>query len=159
MKHLTKVIVFIVLSIQISCTSAIELPPSVQTYTSSAAEIDMLIIINSYRLQNNLNLVIEAEHISAIAHEHNIWMIENTMVSHHYFSNRSKNIQKVLNVTQVSEILAFNYTANPGAFNAWVNSPRHKHVLDNSRFTYVGISITASTITNRQHFTVIFAGN
>jgi uncharacterized protein YkwD len=128
------------------------------TYEQTAVEENLILLINNYRVENNLSLVIPVEHISALAYGHNLWMVNN-QVNHSFFQSRADSIQEVLHFQRVGEILAYNYSSNSSALKAWIASPSHKKVIDNNSFGYVGVSITQDTITNKKYYTVIFAGN
>jgi uncharacterized protein YkwD len=159
MRPLHKIILFLLLLLCCTCDEPkIETPP-LQTYNPSVIEVNMLELLNDYRSEHNLQTVTEMNHISALAYEHNLWMIQNHQVNHSYFYARASNIEQVFNVERIGEIIAYNYITNSSALSAWIDSPMHAAVLDDNHYGYVGISITQDTITSRKYYTVIFAGN
>ena len=162
MKHLYTIaspvlFVFILLLTSITCHEPKINTPQLLTYEQTAVEENLILLINNYRLDNNLTLVTHVEHISALAHGHNLWMTNN-QVNHSFFQSRADSIQEVLNFQRVGEILAYNYSSNSSALKAWLASPSHKRVIDNPNFSYVGVSITQDTINNKKYYTAIFAG-
>lgn len=159
MRPLHKIILILLLLVSITCDEPPMDEPQVLTYEQSVLERNLIQLINDYRAQNNLMIVSSTEHISALAYEHNLWMIENHVFSHDYFQTRADNIILVLDAEHVGEILAYNYQSNSSALSAWLNSPPHKDILDDNRYGYIGLAITQDLITNRKYYTAIFAGD
>ena len=81
-------------------------------------------------------------------------MINNNVVNHAFFQDRSNNIKYVLGASNVSEIVAYNYIQPQGVLDAWMRSPSHKEVIEGN-FTDFGVSITRSPL-GKNYFTVIF---
>lgn len=159
MRPLHKIILFLLLLTCITCEKPLVVEPEVLTYEQTVIERNLVHLINDYRDQHNLMTVSKVDHISALAYEHNLWMIENHMTNHNYFQRRVNSIQSVLDVERIGEIIAYNYQNNSSVLSAWINSPSHKAILDDSRYMYVGLAITQDPITNRKYYTAIFAGN
>lgn len=140
----------------VSCTKdEIYKDLTIHTYTQSSDEIDMLNRINHYRDSIGVQQVSLLEHVSYKCYEHNQYMIENNVVNHDYFCDRSTNIQNIYGAVHVGEIIAYNYTTNRSALVAWNNSPCHDTII-RSEFNRVGISITENPTNHRKYYTVIF---
>lgn len=158
MKTLYKIFLIILSFACVTCDeSPSKLEPITLTYEQSVLEDNLILLINNYRLQHNLQIVTSVKHMSALAYNHNLWMIENQQVNHSFFHDRADNIKEVLNINRVGEIIACNYVTNSSVLNAWINSSVHQAILDDY-YEYAGVSITQDPITNRKYYTVIFGG-
>jgi uncharacterized protein YkwD len=128
----------------------------VLNYTYSANELEMIKLINDYRVSVGLNSLKTVNHISFKSEEHDIYMIANNVVNHNDFVARSENIINVLGAKTVAENIAFNYNSPQSALNAWLDSPTHKVNIEGD-FTDFGISIRENTTTGKKYYTNIFA--
>ncbi|MES2412039.1 MAG: CAP domain-containing protein, partial [Bacteroidota bacterium] len=98
----------------------------VTTYNYNDAELRLVTLINNYRASIGLNTLEVINHISYKSQEHNIYMIDNNVVNHDYFTQRSNNLIQVLGAEKVGENIAYNYQTPESALSAWLNSPAHK---------------------------------
>jgi uncharacterized protein YkwD len=128
----------------------------VENYSYSAAELETMKLINDYRVSVGLNPLEKINHISYKSEEHDIYMIDNNVVSHDGFVSRSENIMKVLGAKTVGENIAYNYNSPQAALAAWLNSPSHKENIEGN-FTHFGISIRENVTTGKKYYTNIFA--
>ncbi len=127
----------------------------VQNYEYNDTEVKMAALINDYRTSIGLNELQTVNHISFKSEEHNEYMIENKVVNHDFFQERSQNIINVLGAVKVNENVAYNYATPEAALHAWLNSPGHKANIEGS-FTHFGISVTADPVSGRKYYTNIF---
>lgn len=127
----------------------------VTDYTYSNDELQLLDAINNYRAANSLNPLILINHISYKSQEHNFYMIDNNVVNHDFFFERSNNIIEVLGAVKVAENVAYNYNNANSVLNAWLNSPDHKKNLDGN-YTHIGISISVNTSNGKKYYTNMF---
>jgi len=127
----------------------------VTNYDYSADELQLATIINDYRASHGLNTLEIVNHISYKSEEHNEYMIDNNVVNHDYFEERSNNIIEVLGATKVGENIAYNFSTPNAALYAWLNSPGHKANLDGD-YTHFGISITINPATGKKYYTNMF---
>lgn len=127
----------------------------VQNYSYNATEIELAKEINDYRISIGLNALEMVNHISYKSEEHNEYMIENNVVNHDFFQERSQNIIQVLGAVKVNENLAYNYLTPEAALHAWLNSPGHKANIE-GEFTHFGISVTVSPSNGKKYYTNIF---
>ncbi|MBG6112177.1 uncharacterized protein YkwD [Flavobacterium sp. CG_9.10] len=126
------------------------------SYTYTTAEIQLMDLINAYRVNNGLKSLQKTNYISLKAEEHNNYMITTNILSHDNFSARSQDIMKVLGANAIAENVAYNYSNAQAAFDAWLASPGHKaNIVGN--FTNFGISIRVSSTDGRKYYTNIFA--
>jgi uncharacterized protein YkwD len=124
-------------------------------YEYNDTEAKVLLLINNYRESKGLNKLEVINHISFKSQEHNTYMIDNNVVNHDYFLQRSSNLIKLLGATKVGENIAYNYITAESAMSAWLNSPAHKANIEGD-YTHIGISITKDPNTGRKYFTNMF---
>jgi uncharacterized protein YkwD len=127
----------------------------VSSYEYSSDESKLVDLINNYRVSHGLNTLEIVNHISYKSQEHNAYMINNNVVNHDLFDERSSNIIQVLGATRVGENIAYNFTTPQGAMTAWLLSPGHKLNLD-GKYTHVGISITINPANGKKYYTNMF---
>ena len=82
-------------------------------------------------------------------------MIDNNVVNHDYFQQRSDNLIQVLGAARVGENIAYNYQTAENAFSAWMNSPGHRANIEGD-YTHFGISVTIDTKTGKKYYTNMF---
>jgi len=126
----------------------------VQLYDYDAEELELTRQINDYRVSIGLNALQTINHISYKSEEHNEYMIQNNVVNHDYFEERSNNIRQVLGAVKVNENIAYNYTTPAGVLHAWLQSAGHKSNIE-GEFTHFGISISEDQ-TGKKYYTNIF---
>ena len=125
------------------------------TYDYNDTETKLVTLINDYRVSQGLNALQVVNHISYKSQEHNEYMIDNNVVNHDYFEQRSNNIIHVLGAERVGENIAYNYVTAESAMQAWLNSPGHKaNILGD--YTHFGISVTVNPETGRKYYTNMF---
>lgn len=127
----------------------------VTTYNYNDTELRLVTLINNYRQSIGLNTLEVVNHISYKSEGHNIYMIDNKVVNHDYFQQRSDNLIQVLGAERVGENIAYNYQMPESAFSAWMNSPAHKANIEGD-YTHFGISVTTDTQTGRKYYTNMF---
>ncbi len=127
----------------------------VTNYNYNDTELKLVTLINNYRESQGLNTLEVINHISYKSEEHNIYMIDNEVVNHDYFQQRSDNLIQVLGAEKVGENIAYNYQTPESAFSAWLHSPSHKANMEGD-YTHFGISVTTDTQTGRKYYTNMF---
>ena len=125
------------------------------TYDYNNTEAQLVTLINDYRVSQGLNALQVVNHISYKSQEHNEYMIDNNVVNHDYFEQRSNNIIQVLGAERVGENIAYNYPTPEAAMQAWENSPGHKANLLGD-YTHFGISVTVDEVTGKKYYTNMF---
>lgn len=160
-----KIMLIIVLFILNSCSSdsvddanlTSEVKPElIVNYTYTDVELETLNLINDYRSSLGLNRLSIINHISHKCEEHDIYMIDNKVLTHDYFKERSENIMKVLGAYKVGENIAFNFKSPKSALDGWLNSPTHKINIIGD-YTHFGIAIKVDPLTGDIYYTNIFA--
>ena len=125
------------------------------TYNYNETETQLVTLINDYRVSQGLNALQVINHISYKSQEHNEYMIDNNVVNHDYFEQRSNNIIQVLGAERVGENIAYNYLTAESATQAWLNSPGNKANIVGD-YTHFGISVTVNPETGRKYYTNMF---
>ncbi|MBB4802429.1 uncharacterized protein YkwD [Flavobacterium nitrogenifigens] len=165
MKKIKRIMLFIAILIAMnSCTAdtaegSVDNTPIetlVTNYSYNDSELLALKLINEYRVSVGLNALERVNHISSKCEEHNVYMIENNVVNHNDFVERSQNITSVLGAKKVGENVAYNYKTPEAALRAWLESPGHKANIEGD-YTHFGISVTTDTVTGKKYYTNIFA--
>jgi len=127
----------------------------VTTYNYNETESKLITLINDYRQSKGLNPLTVINHISYKSEEHNFYMIDNNVVNHDYFQQRSDNLVRVLGAEKVGENIAYNYQTAESAMSAWLNSPSHKVNIEGD-YTHLGISVTINPDNGKKYYTNMF---
>ena len=127
----------------------------VTSYNYNDTELKLVTLINDYRASQGLNTLEVINHISHKSEEHNIYMIDNKVVNHDYFQQRSNNLVQVLGAAKVGENIAYNYQSAESAMSAWLNSPAHRENIEGD-YTHLGISVTIDQSTGKKYYTNMF---
>ena len=127
----------------------------VTTYNYNETESKLITLINDYRQSKGLNPLTVINHISYKSEEHNFYMIDNNVVNHDYFQQRSDNLVRVLGAEKVGENIAYNYQTAESAMSAWLNSPSHKANIEGD-YTHLGISVTINPDNGKKYYTNMF---
>ena len=125
------------------------------SYSYTVSELEVLDLINNYRIANGLNILEKIDYVSIKSEEHNNYMIITNSVTHNGFVSRSEDIIKVLGAQKIAENIAYNYRSPKGVFDAWIKSPEHKKNIIGD-FTNFGISIRQNTDKSKIYYTNIF---
>lgn len=128
----------------------------VTEYNYNVSELEVLQLINEYRVSMGLNSLITVNHISFKSEEHDNYMIANKVVNHNDFVARSENIIAVLGAKKVGENVAYNYQTAEGVLKAWLDSPSHKLNIEGD-YTHFGIAVKIDAETGKKYYTNIFA--
>lgn len=164
MKKIKRIMLFIAILIAMNSCSAdtaegivdnTTVGSIISNYTYNDAELQTMKLINEHRASVGLNVLEKVNHISYKCEEHNIYMIENNVVNHNDFVERSQNITSVLGAKKVGENVAYNYKTPEAALRAWLESPGHKENIEGD-YTHFGLSVTTDAATGKKYYTNIF---
>ncbi len=117
-------------------------------------EIEILELINNYRVGmdlaplNNLNI------IKSVAFTHTDYMVSVNQVNHDNFFQRKSSLVKNASAKEVTENVAYAYSSAESVVNAWLNSPGHKANIEGD-FTDFDISAEKNS-DGKWYFTNIF---
>ena len=112
-------------------------------------EIELVRLINEYRISNGLNPLIPEVLASYVCEQRNISDIErNVYPSHEGWSDMLIDAQVQPN--NGSQILGYNFLTPLGLFNAYKSSERHNQVLLTENATHIGTNII-----DRRNYSII----
>ncbi|SNR33450.1 Cysteine-rich secretory protein family protein [Lutibacter agarilyticus] len=121
----------------------------------SKIELDILELVNEYRISKQLNSLEQLNIISSVAETHTTYMAEVGKVSHDNFQLRHQQLVKNAKAKLVGENVGFGYNTAKDIFNAWLDSEPHRLVIEKPNYTHFGIS-TEQNSEGRNFFTQIF---
>ncbi len=131
--------------------NSIEVPVAPQ---AKQIEIEIMELINAYRINEGLNPLNEHNTVKAVAYTHTDYMIEVDNVSHDNFFQRKQSLQANADANIVSENVAYGFNSAESVVNAWINSPSHK---DNIEGDYTDFDVSAEQNNEgKWYFTNIF---
>lgn len=164
MKKIMRTMMFVVMLITMNSCSADNVSkndpaPGNETpntnYTYNNSELELMQLINDYRVSIGLNALQKANLISNECEDHNEYMIAHNVMNHDGFDSRSANIMKHLGAKNIGENVAYNYKTPQDALKAWLESPGHKKNIEGN-FTHFGIAVSADS-SGKKYYTNIFA--
>jgi uncharacterized protein YkwD len=116
--------------------------PLLLEYTYSPIELELLVLIDSYRFDSDLPYLDLHPNISVLAKGHNSDMIFSDSLSHSRFPSRLIYLRDSLGANIVGENVGYGYGTASGFFNAWLNSEGHRAVLSRASYSRHGLSIS-----------------
>lgn len=162
-KSLPQIALVILLSISFVSCSKEDVAPDQSTtsstqvnakYNYTSEELEVLTLVNNYRVSKGLNALEKVDYISTVSESHDMYMIEQGKASHDFFYDRYEALSKNLGAKSVSENVAYNYATPQGVFNAWLASDGHRKNMEGS-FTHFGIAIRANA-DGKKYYTNLF---
>ena len=144
----------------ISCSTDESTTPSgndtaiVENYDYNASELRLMDLINQYRETQGLTKLEKINYISYKSEEHNFYMMDNNVVNHDLFQQRSQDLINLLGAHKVGENIAYNYGSPEGALHAWLGSQGHKENIEGD-YTHFGVAITTAE-NGRKYYTNMF---
>ncbi|QXP73704.1 CAP domain-containing protein [Tenacibaculum sp. AHE15PA] len=124
------------------------------TFTEKTIELNILNLVNDYRVANGYSLLNKLEVIKTQTSSHTNYMIDNDKISHDLFYQRKDFLNKNTNATSVGENVAYGYSSAESVVNAWLKSDGHKKNIEGD---YTHFEITAEKNTDgKWYFTNIF---
>lgn len=117
-------------------------------------EIEVLELINDYRLTKGLTILLQDEQIRTQTYNHTNYMIDNKQASHDNFLIRKNYLIAYANAERVTENVAYGFSDAQSVFNAWLNSDSHRANIEGD---HTHFNITAEQDNNgKWYFTNIF---
>lgn len=120
----------------------------------SAIEIDIMDLVNEYRVSKGLNELDFKDEVSWQAEDHNFYMIRKEEVSHDGFAMRYSALAESVGAKAVSENVAFGYNSAEAVVEAWIASDGHRKNMEGD-LTHFGISVKEDA-NGKKYFTNIF---
>jgi uncharacterized protein YkwD len=148
-----KIILILTILLSISCSKDDEQPIVMLPYTYNEQELEMIQLVNQYRISHSLNTLNDVQHISALSQQSNNYMISYNEAKHYYFQDRIENLKRI-GYTRVSAIVCVNFVSNQGALNVMDSDIDCQKILIGD-YTDFGVSITTNT-NGRKYYTLTF---
>lgn len=117
-------------------------------------EIEIMELINAYRINEGLNPLEDHSTVKAVARTHTDYMVEVANVSHDNFFQRKQSLQSNAEANDVTENVAYGYSSAESVVHAWLNSPGHKENIEGD-FTDFDVSAEQNN-EGKWYFTNIF---
>lgn len=117
-------------------------------------ELEILELINNYRLEANLTPLNNLSIIKSVASTHTDYMVAVNKVNHDNFFQRKSSLVQYASATKVTENVAYAYSTAESVVNAWLSSPGHKANIEGD-FTDFDISAERNS-EGKWYFTNIF---
>lgn len=149
-----KIILVLAILLTVSCSTQEDRPIVMLPYTYNLQELEMIQLVNQYRVSNSANTLTEIQHISALCEQSNNYMILYNEANHYYFQDRIENLQRI-GYNRVSAIICYNYSTNQSALNA-INTNIDTQKILRGDFIDFGVSITTNT-NGKKYYTLTFA--
>ena len=131
--------------------NSIEVPVAPQ---AKQIEIEIMELINAYRIGEGLTPLQDHSTVKAVAYTHTDYMIEVSNVSHDNFFQRKQSLQVNAEANIVSENVAYGFNSAESVVNAWINSPSHKENIEGD---YTDFDVSAEQNSEgKWYFTNIF---
>lgn len=125
------------------------------SYSYSTIELETLQAINSHRTSIGLSSLVKTNMVSLQAEGHTDYLITTGRLSHDNFVARDDYLIKNLPAKSIGENVASGYSDVDTLVAAWLNSPTHKAIIEDSRYTNTGISIKSDG-NGKKYFVQIF---
>jgi uncharacterized protein YkwD len=145
----------------LSCSGADATPEAatqptitLNNYTHSAFEVELLDLVNQDRVSKGLNALTVINEISNIAATHDDYMISNGVASHDNFEQRSVTLKSGVGAITVSENVAAGFNTPSSVLAAWNASPTHKANLEGTH-THYGLAVKADA-NGIRYYTLLF---
>ena len=133
---------------QIDQTALEKAPPA------KVIEVEILELINTYRIGMDLVPLNNLSIIKSVAFTHTDYMVSLDQVNHDNFFQRKTSLVQNASATKVSENVAYEYSSAQSVVKAWLNSPSHKATIEGD-FTDFDISAEMNS-QGKWYFTNIF---
>ncbi len=117
-------------------------------------EVEILELINNYRVEKKLIPLKNLSIIKSVAFTHTDYMVSVNQVNHDNFFQRKKSLVQNVSATKVTENVAYAYSSAQSVVTAWLNSPGHKANIEGD-FTDFDIS-AEKNLQGQWYFTNIF---
>lgn len=124
------------------------------TPPTKVIEVEILELINNYRIGKDLTPLNNLSVIKSVAFTHTDYMVTLNQVSHDNFYQRKISLVNNAAALKVSENVAYAYSSAQSVVNAWLNSPGHKATIEGD-FTDFDISAEKNS-EGKWYFTNIF---
>ena len=126
---------------------------TLQKYTHSSFELQVLDLVNQDRVNKGLNALAIIEEISYLSSTHDDYMITEGTASHDNFETRKATLNSKLGAVMVGENVATGFNTAESVLAAWNNSPAHKANLEGN-YTHYGLAVKADA-NGKKYYTLL----
>ncbi|WP_055446180.1 CAP domain-containing protein [Lacinutrix mariniflava] len=120
-------------------------------------EIEIMELINAYRIDKGLNALSNHDLVKSQAYSHSDYMAEADNISHVNFYTRKSFLVNNAGASVVTENVAFGFTNAQSVVNAWINSNDHRVNMEGN---YTNFDVSAEqNDQGKWYFTNIFMKN
>ena len=117
-------------------------------------EIEIMELINEYRLEQGLNALSSHDLVKSQAFSHSDYMAEENNISHEHFYSRKSFLVNNAGANRVTENVAYGFTSAKSVVDAWINSEGHRVNMEG---IYTNFDVSAEQNENGiWYFTNIF---
>ncbi len=97
---------------------------------AKSIEIEILELINEYRISKGLCSLLTMDIVKSQAYSHTDYMIDQDNISHDNFYTRKAYLESKAGALSVSENVAYGYSYAESVVNAWINSDSHRETIE-----------------------------
>lgn len=134
------ILVLFVLIIGSCSKDSIEDTVTIDSENVILIENEVLTLVNNYRNTKNYNSL----YFSAVAYKyaniHTDYMIAKGTINHDNFTSRASGVASEINVSEVAENVAKNYSTALQAFDNWMKSSDHRKAIEGD-FSHTAVSV------------------
>ncbi|WP_275315692.1 CAP domain-containing protein [Tenacibaculum bernardetii] len=124
------------------------------SFVEKPIELDILNLINDYRVLNGYSLLSKLKIIKSQTTDHTNYMVDNNEISHKFFQKRMNFLIQNTDAKGVGENVAYGYCYAESVVKAWLDSESHKKNIEGD---YTHFEVTAEKNTDgKWYFTNIF---
>jgi len=105
-------------------------------YDQDEFDLELIRLINEYRVSLNIGELAENEHLSDVSYSHSMYMEQRGVVSHDFFSSREAEFPNRI----LGEVVTFNHNEPQSVLIAWKGSPTHNQTILNIEYKFIGVS-------------------
>lgn len=109
---------------------------SYRNYTLTDFDLNLIRLINEYRVSLNLFELKESSHLSNVSYSHSIYMSKKGKISHDFAVNRQAEFPN----SNMGEVVAYNYINPESVLEAWKKSVMHNQTILNIDYKFIGLS-------------------
>lgn len=131
-----------------------DMSAKVAPFVYTTFEVEVLQLVNSYRIDNGLSELDFLDAVSWQAEDHNSHMVAMNEVCHDDFGDRYTALVSTVQAKAVSENVAYGYGTAQAVVKAWIKSDGHRKNMEGN-FTHFGISVSKNS-EGKYYFTNIF---
>jgi uncharacterized protein YkwD len=116
---------------------------------------ELYLAINMHRQQKGLNSLKSDVFCTVLSTSHNEYMMLKGKASHYNFPKRQAELSR-RGALSVGEVVAYGFNSSEGFLNGYLNSKKHKKIIEGKSYTHFGMKIS-SLSNGRNYNTIMFS--